>query len=147
MISNSVWNETGSWPLGSQKFFFFVALLTVEWVCAGGQRQPAALFAGDRWKVNEHHRRCRLPFWGSGKTEGDYSVPVSPIVIWKRIVRERSVEPHLSLVSWISLFMFLPHALGSLPTTMQPCVHVCARMQTANACSLNFHIYAIEYIQ
>lgn len=54
--------------------------------------------------------------------EGDHLVPVSPFVMWKWIVRERGVKPHLCLDSSISLFMFPPHGQGSLPNA---CTRVC----------------------
>lgn len=124
-----------------------------EWVRNScGRSMAACIFVRDRRKVNEYCCWCQLLFWASGTMEGDHLVLVSPLVMGKWIVRERSVEPHLSLDSSISLFIFPPHAQGGLPNSCNyVCVCVCVSvwsrdaLHVGNACSLNFHICSTVY--
>lgn len=148
MISNSVWNEIGSCPLGSSGSSFVLLNGRVSFqIGAGGQRPHASSFVWDRRKVNDYCCWCLLLFWTSGKKEGDYLVPLSPLGMGKWIVRERSVEPHLRLDSSISLFIFPYTWPGQPAKSMHMCEHEYVwsvdALQTGNAFSLNFNKYSV----
>lgn len=75
--------------------------------------------------------------------EGDHWAFMSPYVMEKWIVRERSAEPHFCFDSSISLFIF-PHMVRQACQIYAPMcvlVYLISRSNACNACSLNSIAY------